>query len=431
MAEGIATEAPRLRDPSERAGARSRRWSWRQGVGAAWIVAIPVFLLYALWLFAYDGPGHDPRDAVALGRHFVQQSHASTVIKLDPAYRYPDGDIGYDGQFAYFIALDPVNARYYTDAPTYRYSRILYPLLARGLAIGQARLIPYTLLLINFVAIVGGTLLAALWLRRKGVWPWFALVYGLYPGLFLAFQRDTTEVLAYGLVALGVYLLDFGGRHRILLGAVAFSMAVLTRETTAVFPVLYGLGLVVGGLSSHDSVERRSRRTSGGLVIGVAVLPFLLYKVFLLVWLGAYGDPGLLLERVPFLGVFETEQTTGWVEGIRTVLVPGLICLATGLFVARRHPRVPEPWILVANAVLFVVLLHRSSWVDISASARVTVGVVLAAILCLPLFTRVLGSRAWFWVCGALWLSLVPFWILMPELKYLIYVSVPLRHPHL
>jgi hypothetical protein len=57
--------------------------------------------------------------------------------------------------------------------------------------------------------------------------------------------------------------------------------------------------------------------------------------------------------------------------------------------------------------------------------------VVLAAILCLPLFTRVLGSRAWFWVCGALWLSLVPFWILMPELKYLIYVSVPLRHPHL
>ena len=53
---------------------------------------------------------------------------------------------------------------------------------------------------------------------------------------------------------------------------------------------------------------------------------------------------------------------------------------------------------LLANVVFFVALLPESAYVDISASARVTAGVVLAAMFCLPVLLPVLRSRTWFWV---------------------------------
>jgi hypothetical protein len=58
----------------------------------------------------------------------------------------------------------------------------------------------------------------------------------------------------------------------------------------------------------------------------------------------------------------------------------------------------------------------------------VTSGVVLAAVLCLPAATGVLGSRSWFWASSTLWLSLVPFWVLIPDLQYLVAVTRRLLH---
>jgi hypothetical protein len=401
----------------------------RRIVRSAWLVPVPILVLYGLWLVAVYGPGHDPRDAAFLGRYFVQESHASSTIKFDPSYGYPAGDIGYDGQFVYYIALDPINARYYMDAPTYRYTRIVYPLLARFLAAGQPALIPYALLMINWLAITGGTLAVAAWLRRKGVWPWFALAYGLYPGLFITLQRDTTEALAYGLVALGVFLWDYGGRGRIALAACAFSIAALTRETTAVFPVLYGFSLLwTPPPKASSPTGLRARLAPAIAVVALSVGPLLIYKAFLLAWLGTGGDPGLLLERVPFLGLLRAPRSPGWIEGVRTVVIPALIAAGAALLVVWRRPRAVEPWLLLVNVLFFVVLLHRFSYEDISASGRVTSGVVLAAVLCLPAATGVLGSRSWFWASSALWLSLVPFWVLIPDLQYLVAVTRRLLH---
>ena len=52
----------------------------------------------------------------------------------------PSGTEGYDGQFAYQIAVKPTGAAPFLDVPAYRYQRILYPLLARLLALGDAAL---------------------------------------------------------------------------------------------------------------------------------------------------------------------------------------------------------------------------------------------------------------------------------------------------
>ena len=82
----------------------------------------------------------------------------------------PSGILGYDGQFAYYIARDPVGARPYLGSnPSYRYQRIVYPMLARFLALGQPALIPWTLLLINIVSISWGTELLGRMLRSHGL----------------------------------------------------------------------------------------------------------------------------------------------------------------------------------------------------------------------------------------------------------------------
>jgi hypothetical protein len=393
---------------------------WRRLLRSEWLVPVPILVLYGLFLYAFYGPGHDARDAAWIGTHLVQQSHASSTIKFDPSYAYPGGEWGYDGQYVYFIALDPINAHYYTDSPSYRYTRIVYPLLARLLAAGQPALIPYALLLINWLAIGGGTLAAAAWLRRKGVSPWLALAYGFYPGLFIALVRDTTEALAYALVALGVFLWDYGGRRRIALAACAFSVAVLTRETTALFPVMYGLGLMFARpIEDGETSGLRARLTPAIAVIALSVVPLLVYKAFLVAWLGTHADPGLLLERFPFLGLYRAPWSPGWVEGLRTVVIPALIAGGAALLMVWRRPRIVAPWLLLLNVLVFVVFLHRTSYEDISASGRVTTGVALAAVLCVPVAARLLGTRSWFWASTTLWLSVIPIWVGIPEFQYL------------
>src|SRR5689334_13453201 len=119
---------------------------WR----SPWVVAGCVLMVYAIWIAAYLLGGHDIRDFINVGTRFLGQSNVSPVIRVDPTYRYrsPDG-VGYDGQFAYYLALDPPNAHSYMDFPAYRYTRILYPVLARALAFGQPAFISYTRLRIN------------------------------------------------------------------------------------------------------------------------------------------------------------------------------------------------------------------------------------------------------------------------------------------
>ena len=50
----------------------------------------------------------------------------------------------------------------------------------------------------------------------------YATLYAAFPGMFNAFQADTTEVLAYGLCAAAVAALARRGRLSLLLGSALF-----------------------------------------------------------------------------------------------------------------------------------------------------------------------------------------------------------------
>ncbi len=392
---------------------------WRH---SPWMVAGCVLAIYAVWIVAYLLGGHDIRDLAVIGTKQLQQSDASAVIHSATLHYTPRDPKGYDGQYAYFIALDPQNARFYTDFPAYRYTRILYPMLARALAFGQPALIPYTLLLVNWLAIGGGTLAVALWLRRKGYSPWLALIYAFAFGTLIGLQGDLTEPLAFALVACGVYAFDFGfagnERRRIITAAGCFALAALTRETTAVFPVLYGMALLLGGAGgtarrgewARWQAALRANWRRAAILLGVALAPLALYKLALYAWLGSAGVPQQVrFEAIPFAGLFAYWPWNGLrIVEIDVVVLPALICLGMGLWALRRGVCEVALGVLVANILLFVLLLPASSYVDAFASARIGLGVVLGAIYCLPLFDRLTQRRLWLVAASGFWLLFVP-----------------------
>jgi hypothetical protein len=376
-----------------------------------------VLVVYGLWLFSIFHSGAQPRDLIHIS-DFVSKSHVSSVIKADPSYPTRNAN-GYDGQFFYYLALDPVNARYYMDAGAYRYTRIVYPIVARALALGRPELIPTTLFLVNWVGLAAGTAVVAAWLKRRGVSPWLALIFGFYPGLQFALERDLSEVLAYGLVALAILIFDFGGRHRLVLSAIVFALASLTRETTVLFSVAFGLALLLGQGDAGSWRARVSKKWRDALpFLAIALVPIVLYKALLLIWLGAGQDPGIPLARFPFLGLWQWRywEAPPQMEQVRSVVIPGLIAGVAATVALVKWVRRVEVWLLLANVVLFVVFLQAPAYADYSASGRVTTGVVLSALLCVPWIAP--DRRGWFWASTALWLLLTPFWLVFPTVHY-------------
>jgi hypothetical protein len=359
-----------------------------------------VLAAHAAWICAYLAAGHEARDFAKVGFRFVLQSDTSEVIRFDRSYDYPDNrdasaGTGYDGQFSYYIALDPAKARHYLDLPGYRYTRILQPIAARTLAAGDPDLVPWALLLVNWLAIGLGTLALAAWLKRRSCSPWWGAIYGFYPGLLVALQRDLTEPLAYALVACGVYLFDYGGRRRLLWAAAAFALAGLTRQTTLVFPAAYAGVLFFAPVRATLRERLRTDGPPALLVAGLSAGPLLVYTAYLRSWIGTIEgvDP---FEAAPFLGLVASSswELARQPPVIVTVVIPTLLVAAFALRALREHPRHPELYCLLLNGLLFVVLLGRTHYSGgYTAVGRDATGVVVAAVLCAPLFRSLARER--------------------------------------
>ena len=192
------------------------------------LVALTALLLYAVWVGWAHHIGHDWRDWDAVGRHFVTASETSPEIARDGPYA--TSRFGYDGQFFLYIARDPADAVPYLDNASYRYGRIVYPLAARGLALGRQAAIPLALVLVNLLAVGVGTWAVAAWLRRESFPEWFALLYAAFPGVFFGVWRDLSEPLAYALAAVALLVFD-GDRSR----RIALSSALMAVPAVAAF----------------------------------------------------------------------------------------------------------------------------------------------------------------------------------------------------
>jgi hypothetical protein len=371
-----------------------------------------VLAVHTAFVVAYLGAGHNVRDFIRIGTAFIAQGRdRSREIYIDPGYRPPANQNraaagqGYDGQFAYYIALDPTHARYYLDDPSYRYSRILYPMLARALALGERSAIPWTLLLINLLSIGGGTWGLASWLRRRNTSPWWALIYGLWPGMLISLQRDLTEPLSYGLVIGGLLLLDGRKSWRIPTAGIIFALAGLARQTTLIFPVILALGLLFGmDLRGREAAPSTSGyRLRSALVLAcISLTPYVAYWIFLHVWLGTVSNGGNL-TGVPFAGLIHTPyRATRQGVDLVFIVVPALaaiVCLLPRVSDERRpFPRSEhlERWLgwslLAANALVNIALYAKAYTDTYTGESRQVIGVVVSALLCLP-YAATLPSR--------------------------------------
>jgi hypothetical protein len=323
-------------------------------VGAALLVAVAVLRA-----------GGDPLALARLGTRF---SHGD-----------PQGTEGYDGQFVYFIALNPSPGEVapYLDVPAYRYQRILLPLLARLLSFGSQPVLPWMIILIGLLSLVGGTWALSELLAGWGVSRWYALVYGFWAGFMLALVVDLPEPLAYGLVVAGVLALE---RDRAWLGWCLLGLAVFARETA----LLFVLAALVAYLS------QRQWRQACRLAL-VAIVPYLAFQAWL--WL-TFGQPGLAsggamatpFEIIPYMGLLRIGQVSLiYLLGMLLVFGPTVVLPSLwGIFRSARSWLSGERNQIVAalflNA-LVIAFTPFSTFRETGGIIRFATGLMLAVLL--------------------------------------------------
>jgi hypothetical protein len=288
----------------------------------------------------------------------------------------PQGSEGYDGQFAYQIAIRPLGATPHLDVPAYRYQRILYPMLARLLALGRPELIPWTLIVVNIAAIGLGTYATELLLMDLGVSRWYALAYGLYGAQLLALRADLNEPLAQALMQWAILA---WARERRWWAVIAFSLAALSKETTLIFLAAYVL----------YTLQRRAWRWS--IALGMGAVPFAAYQLLLWAWLGDFGvgsggAGATSFSLIPLGGWLQITQVKLNAFILISVIVVPLSVLPAiagiALSVRDLFRQVDHPFIfsLLLNSVV-ILFLPTSTFREPAAMVRLTQGLMVSMLL--------------------------------------------------
>ena len=312
----------------------------------------------------------------------------TTFVTIDPCFETcqnpgacdPTRIGSYDGQFAYYIARDPIGAAQCLDVPAYRYQRILLPLLGRALALGMTAWLPITMVIANLTVHVIATALLTHILQEHRANRWMALIYGLFAGLAMAIRLDTPEPLSLGMIVIALW---FWRREQPLPAMLALLAALLAKETALVF---------VAGWLLMDVWMRRWRHA--GLLVLLVCVPFAAWQLVLYAWLGAFGigSGGALstsFELLPFNGLW---RIAGDAAGnprlllafgilmIPLVVLPalwGLVSAARDLLRGKRHPYLG--FVLLNGLMMWT--LPYSTFREPLGTMRVISGLVLALLL--------------------------------------------------
>jgi hypothetical protein len=176
-----------------------------------------------------------------LVRMAADEPMARFAREADPGFLFVPKDSHYDGVYFYAIALDPVllgEQHEVLTQPAYRYRSPLVGWLAGALAVGQAPLVPWALLLLGVAALAIGAFLVSLLAVALGASPWLGLLVALNPGLLLAVTVVTAEPVAMAFIAGGLLAWITGRRWP---AAVLLVAAALSREIGVL--VAAGIGL--------------------------------------------------------------------------------------------------------------------------------------------------------------------------------------------
>jgi len=171
-----------------------------------------------------------------------------------------------------------------------------------------------------------------------------------------------------------------------VLSAVLFALAVLTRETIVPF--------ALAGAAALALEDRRWRRAV--IFTAATIGPLLLWRIAVAAWLHE-STQEVGHERgwvLPLHGIWSwwPFDADHWVIAL-TVVLPALLVAAGAVALLRSRRTIVPAGLLLVNVLLYVVWLPRAVDIDESAAMRAAIGVVLAALYCLPAFWRAARTR--------------------------------------
>ena len=381
--------------------ARARRWL----VTLLPLAVVAVTLLLVARMQYYKHGYLDLRGFATLGSNY------STHIGITSGWV---GATGYDGQFYYYLALRPslvVTCAH--DAATcplddlrlVRAERILYPMTARLVALGQPDLLPLALLLVNFAAILVTVALLGSLAAEAGASRWLGAAVGLYAGETLVFASDLSDPYAVMWLVLAIWL---ARRERWLWAAGAVGAALLTREQLIFVVPFLALPLLAQGQVPSRRPSWRTLAASAALALG----PFVIWQIVLHSLYGAWpllsGDSRAAgLAPLPFLGLWQARGAGQFTLELAVVAVPLLaallvaalalwrqirgVLLAEGALVGRVRSAVGivarDPISLMALAYgLLASCVSADQWVNLNGPLRLVLpAIVLGAIAAMGL----------------------------------------------
>ncbi|XTZ20451.1 MAG: AZOBR_p60025 family cell surface glycopolymer formation protein, partial [cyanobacterium endosymbiont of Rhopalodia fuxianensis] len=203
------------------------------------------------------------------------------------------GEIGYDGQQFLSLALDPFLQNPETintlDHPIYRYRRILYPLISYLLSFGNRTLIPYVMVAINCLSIIGIVWITSLYFQLNKEQKWQPLLTLCIPGVWIVLSLGTADLLSSLLLILSFYCYRY---NKPICTAFTISLACLTRETL----LLIWLAIL------FTSIIQKKKEQSKQLLL--AWIPPFLWTLYI----SSLNLPGAVRVKAnfgyPFMGIY-------------------------------------------------------------------------------------------------------------------------------
>ena len=348
---------------------------------------------------------------ILVGRHFAVPSQLPHGIPLQPTY-------GYDGQFFYRLALNPLNLSHTAygitvDRP-YRFMRIGYPVLTWLVSAGQHDAVPVMLVAVNVAAIAAIGYLGGMFARQSGRHAAWGLLLPGYYGLITSLSRDTAEPLAAACLLAGLLAL----RARLpVLAALLLGYGVLTRETVMVAVAAIAIMRVIG------IVRRRVRPGRDDLPWLVPTAAFVVWQVVVKAVTGSLpilsdggrnaGAPFIapleaLKANLGHINVHQVDQYDVWLIEIvilAAFAIAALLCLrATSAPVYER--------LAFVLYLVEICIVTPNTWNSLDADLRSFIEVyLLAAIILLGTTRRYIGA----WLLPSLAASLVPALIVVTQ----------------
>ena len=268
----------------------------------AWCAAVITLCMYGLYTLLRLHINHsDISSFITAGDFFVDNKRTPSEISI------LKGSYGYDGEFYYRLALDPLTQKAEDfgvrfDNPAFRQQRIGYPLLVWTLSAGNKAAVPALMVLVNLICLGGISFIGALMAKQKGKSALWGCVITAYPGFMMSYGRNLAEIVTAFWIIAGIYALH---ERRALLAAIIFTIATFCRETSLLVPAGAGLFFLYCYVKNERSIKVYPWHLMLlPLVLHIAWIQFLSMRWNMPPISGGAQDIGL-----PFVGIFNFLQS--------------------------------------------------------------------------------------------------------------------------